>query len=896
MKDLVTRIVITAKDRASGTLDGLRRQFTGVRGAVVKLGAAIGTYLSLRSVVGFFTGSVKAAASLEEQLATVGAVTRASAEDMDRLKASAEEMGATTRYTATESAQAMEALGRAGLNTTEIISALPNVLALAQGNGLELARAASIITKAASGMGVAFEESGRLADVFTAAAARANTNVEDLAQAFSYAAPSARAAGLSVEELAAYVGKLADAGIDGSRAGTALNNMLSQFGNESSAFSKALRDAGIYTDDFNEALRKLEAAGDKGTEAINAIGQEAGPALKALLAQGTGSVAALSKELSGAEGEANRVAKAMDSNLNGALKALGSAWESLKTYIGDPLLEKVNTAARDLAETIRGLVTSGALEDMRAKIVDAFERGYEAIKTFLGGLDDGETLTEKLRGSTETLMGWFTKLGQGASVVGNTIVAAFKTVDSVVSAVAMGVVGAITVVQSGVNKLIQGMNAIGLASDETVRKSQALNETLVETTKQLGERSVQSAKDAAAAVDKAATSMEALAKGSDKATAANKKNAESSVEATKQALALGDELDKAAEAQRKMEAATDGTTEATKRNTEAQNELQNETEETAQAAAKLEAAFKTLGVTSTTALKETAAKSREAYQTIRASEAPVQDVRRAFEKYAQAAVDANDGVASAALEAEAAQNGLKLAVDESGKVATQSIKELQLAALGLGKDGRIAGEEIEAAMLDAADATGQAGSAAGSASGDYDGMAASAERAADAAERAARAEEKTAADSGPGSWGNRSAPGINPKGLSDEDLEKRIREAENYRFNLRWGGIWGFGAREYYEGMKRDEAEMLKAEEERRRKERDQLDQAADRSDRERKRQPFNQARFEEQDTQQTNRGGMAPEPVRRVRLEIGSSSVDVPEDQADSFIRELRQAGMRAS
>lgn len=892
MKDLAARIVITAKDRASGAVDGLRKQFGGLRGAVVKLGGAITTYLSARTVIDFFTGSVRAAADLEEQLDTVGAVMRANAADMDRLKAAAEEMGATTRYTATEAAQAMEALGRAGLNATETIAALPDVLALAQGNGLELAQAAEIVTKAAAGMGVALQESGRIADVFTAAAARANTNVEDLAEAFSYAAPSARAAGLSVEELAAYIGKLADAGIDGSRAGTALNNMLSQFGNESSAFAAALREAGIYTDDFNEALRQLEAAGTRGQAAINAIGQEAGPALRALLAQGTGSVADLTAQLRGAGGEAARVAAEMDSNLKGAIRGLGSAWESLQTYIGQPLLEKVETAARDLSQTIRDLVTSGALEELRTKIVDGFTRGYAAIKSFVIGLTEGETSTARLKDAMTKLVGWFERLGQAASVVGNTIVAVFKTVDSAVSGVATGVVGAITVVQAGVNKLVQGMNAIGLASDRAALKSQALNDTLVETTKQLGERSVQSARDAAAAVDTAAVSLEALAKGGDKASAATARSADATEAATQAHADHAAELDQSTAAQESLAGATERATTATREQIQAQQEVKGEADEAAQAAQRLEDAFATLGVTSSASLQETAAKAREAYQVISASDAPVRDVQRAFESYAQAAVHANDGVISATLRAEAAQAGLRLAVSEAGQVSVMTAAQAQQAWLETGGAGENAGRRIKQAMEEAAAATAGAGDDADEAAGKYGKLAEEAERAAKAA-----AEAESEAESEPER--KPLVARVDYRSMTTEQLRKALSEQETYQYNPT-EGIIGSDMRDYYQAQAREAARVIRRELERREIEdarhREALARARGETDEPAQPRSTYDRMQSRRDDERRSASQSVSAPTKVVRLQIGSASIDAPEDQAARFVRELERYGMRAN
>ena len=219
--------------------------FDRLKGAVIAFGAALGVAFVAGKIKDFFDEAVSGAANFEAQLSTVKAVSGASAEEMEALRAAAEKMGAETKYNATEAAQALENLARAGLKSSEAIEALPSVLALAQGNGLELADAASHITQTASGMGLAM----------------------------SYAAPNAHALGLTLEETAAYIGKLADAGFDGSRAGTAIATMMSQFQNPASTFRRELASISIRTNNFSQAIRELAATGPKGQAAISALGE-----------------------------------------------------------------------------------------------------------------------------------------------------------------------------------------------------------------------------------------------------------------------------------------------------------------------------------------------------------------------------------------------------------------------------------------------------------------------------------------------------------------------------------------------------------------------------------------------------------------------------------------------
>lgn len=406
--------------------------FGRAKGAILALGAALGVAFVAGKIKAFFADAVGGAADFEAQLSTVKAVSGASAEEMEKLRAAAEKMGAETKYNATEAAQGLENLARAGLDANESIEALPSVLALAQGNGIELAEAASYITQAASGMGLAMGESARVADVLAKAASSANTDIQGMGQALAYAAPTAASLGLTIEETAAYIGKFADAGIDGSRAGTALNNMMAQFANPASTFKRELSAIGIRTTDFNQAIRELAAAGPKGQAAINALGMEAGPAFKALLGQGIGALDELTAKLENASGFAGEQAAEMGNNLKGAFDELSSAWDAVKQQIGAPILDPLKEKIKELAGVISGLVDSGKVEALGKAIADTFSKGADAVIRFVKEFDFG-ALVDRMTGAFETLSG----AGRTLSVVWNGAGLAFNTVKSALAGVAL---------------------------------------------------------------------------------------------------------------------------------------------------------------------------------------------------------------------------------------------------------------------------------------------------------------------------------------------------------------------------------------------------------------------------------------------------------------------------
>ena len=217
-RDILSRIVIRAKDETAGVFGAIRKNL----GTIATL---IAGYFTART----FGDAITSASEFEAAISRVAAASGASGEQLEQLRQAADAAGTTTKFTATEAASALETLAKAGLDSTQAVQALPAVLELAQAGGVELGEAADFVTRAVNGMGLSFADAGRVADVLAAGANASNTSVQGLAQALSFAAPVANSLGLSLEETAAIIGKFADAGIDASRAGTALNSILSQF-------------------------------------------------------------------------------------------------------------------------------------------------------------------------------------------------------------------------------------------------------------------------------------------------------------------------------------------------------------------------------------------------------------------------------------------------------------------------------------------------------------------------------------------------------------------------------------------------------------------------------------------------------------------------------------------
>lgn len=436
-KNLVLRLLISAKDEASGVLSSMQAKAAAVA-------AAIASYFT----VDFLSGSVKSAASFEQAMSRVQAATGSAGEELALLKKTAEDAGSSTSYTSVQAAGALENLAKAGLNANQAVAALPGVLALAAAGDIDLAHSAEIVTRTIAGMGVAVEDTGRIADVLAKGANASNTSVKGLAEALSYTAPTARSAKLSLEQTVAILGKFADGGIDASRAGTALNAILSQFLDPASKFRSELVNLGITTTDFDKALRLLAASGDKGSKAILAVGTEAGPALRSLINQGIPALEALKSQLDGAAGSAAETAATMNANLNGALSGLSSAWESLKIKLGEPVLPVITQAVKDLTAGLREGVANGTVGKFGDAVKSAFASAIEWVRKFAAEVDP-VALTAKLQDTAGKIGAFFDDFGQKATNAGNIVQTAW------------GVMSAGTgVLMSGVYKLGEVFSAI----------------------------------------------------------------------------------------------------------------------------------------------------------------------------------------------------------------------------------------------------------------------------------------------------------------------------------------------------------------------------------------------------------------------------------------------------
>jgi len=544
----------------------LKDEFSSMLGSTQAKLAAVATAVAGFFGITLFAGAVKSAAEFEAALSRVKAATGATSEEMALLKQAAEDAGANTKYTSVEAAEALENLAKAGLDAKSAIAALPAVLSLAQAGDVGLGESAEYVTKAVMGMGLAFTDAGRVADVLAMGANASNTSVVGLAQALSYAAPLANSLGLSLETTVAIIGKFADAGIDASRAGTALNSVLSQFSDPASKFREQLSAIGITTGDFEQALRQLAAAGPRGASAILSVGQEAGPALRALLNQGIGALDDLKTKLDESAGSAARTAAIMEDNLPGAMNGLSSAWDTVKTVLGTPVLPVLKDGVNELANALRGAVSDGTVAKFGEAIAEAFRSGIKWVRDFVGEIDF-KAVVASMQSFATRAGEIFTQVGEYASTAGNTVKLAYGVMAAGVNTVLAAIYGIGSVfaevastVMTGVAKLREGLASVtfgGLSERYQAAADAARNaaQGFGEAAQAMRDKAAASMVDAADSAQMARDGFVGLATASDKVADSSKKTESTVKELSASVEAAGDVAE--ASGQKQAKAATD---------------------------------------------------------------------------------------------------------------------------------------------------------------------------------------------------------------------------------------------------------------------------------------------------------------------------------------------------
>ena len=384
-------------------LAAAKDRFGAGRGAV---GAAAGTGAAALATGGglLYAESkfVMPGIDFDASMSKVQALARLekTSEEMNALRKQARDLGAETMFSAGQAADAQGFLAMAGFTPKAILAAMPGMLSLAKAGDTDLAQTADIGSNILTGFKLPADQMGRVGDVLTGAFTRSNTSLYMLGETMKYVAPVAAGLGVKIETAAAMAGKLGDAGIQGSMAGTAMRAILGRLAAPPKAAADALAELGVKTKDAKGNLRDLPtilAEIDKKTQKMGSAkragyfkhiaGEEAFSALQVLTDQaGQGELQKFVKTLETNAGEADKTAATMADNMRGSLDELSSAWEDLGIQVYEQHDGALRKMVIRLADLIGSVKNWAAANPELASTLTALAAGLAVLIAGFGAL------------------------------------------------------------------------------------------------------------------------------------------------------------------------------------------------------------------------------------------------------------------------------------------------------------------------------------------------------------------------------------------------------------------------------------------------------------------------------------------------------------------------------
>ncbi len=353
--------------------------------------SAAGVGLGVNDIVSTYTGFTTG-------MSTVRAITSATTEEFLLLNQTAKELGANTSFSASQAAEGMKYLGMAGWDVNQIISAMPGLLDLAAAGQTELGTAADIVSDVMTAMEMSADQASRAADIFARTATSSNTTIEGLGNTMKYAAPIAHAFGMSLEQVSTIAGMMANSGIKGEMAGTALRSSLLRLSSPTSEMAGVMKklglsfqdsggkmkDIGQIVSDLSDSFSGLSQA--KQLEYAQALfGTEAASAWVGVINQGSAAYDALYRKIVNSTGAAQEMAAIQLDNLAGDAEELSGAVETMKLEIMEALDPYLRSGVQWLTAQIPSL--KAAILSAIEGIVDKAGQAKEAINGLMGSAD-----------------------------------------------------------------------------------------------------------------------------------------------------------------------------------------------------------------------------------------------------------------------------------------------------------------------------------------------------------------------------------------------------------------------------------------------------------------------------------------------------------------------------
>ncbi len=431
--DKLSAPVSKMTDKIAGFQKRASKGLAELDGSVGKVTEGLMKMAAVAATAGALAGAAllnvgKTGADFEQAITNVGAVSLMTRDQIGDLEKKALELGASTKFSATEVAGAMEMMGKAGFENGEILTGIGGILSAAAAEGASLEETASNVSNVLRGMGLATSDSARVADVLTLASARTNSSISSLGESMKNVAPIARQLGVPLEDTVSMVANLQNVGLDASEAGSALATMLTKLSAPTKEVSAQMAAMGVKFQDAKgnmlaptTVLEQLVKAGKKAggnmkqvaffADLVGLRGQKAALNLKDLFEKGD--VTKLTDELMHAAGSADKMASIRMDTLLGDIEQLGGSVDTLKIA----LFSTQSGPLRDIVKGMREWVDANQ-EFIVSGFVDFVKGAIPIVQGLSDGISAGfSKALPYLRGTVgvfESLFGKFNTEGQGA--------------------------------------------------------------------------------------------------------------------------------------------------------------------------------------------------------------------------------------------------------------------------------------------------------------------------------------------------------------------------------------------------------------------------------------------------------------------------------------------------
>lgn len=385
-------------------------RMTGLSNAMVAVGSTLTKSVSVPlATIGAM--ALKTTADFDAGMSEVKAISGATGTEFKQLETKAIQMGAKTKYSATEAASAFKYMAMAGWDTSDMLSGISGVMNLAAASGEDLATTSDIVTDALTAFGLSAKDSSHFADILAQASSRSNTNVGLMGETFKYVAPVAGALGYSAEDCAVSIGLMANSGIKASQAGTALRSLFTRLAKPTDTVAAAMEKYNITLTDANGNMKPLNtlmvemrdrfsglSEAQKANLAATLAGQEGMSGLLAIVNSSDEDFKNLTDSINNADGASDRMAKTMQDNLKGSITIFKSTVESAAISIG-----------KKLTPEVRKFVDTGT------NLVKKFNDMSDAEKTNIVNIGKMATVIPLATLAGGKMLGGLVKLGKGVS-------------------------------------------------------------------------------------------------------------------------------------------------------------------------------------------------------------------------------------------------------------------------------------------------------------------------------------------------------------------------------------------------------------------------------------------------------------------------------------------------